>query len=91
MVDVYLYLDPLCVVFIKLLFSVLESFVSLKGSLCLCGFQVPENIYSNILPHSEPEEGGHQQEATGASEEVSYASVQFRHKNQTRIQVQDQC
>ncbi|XP_076592597.1 sialoadhesin-like [Chaetodon auriga] len=42
----------------------------------------PDDIYSNVLP---PAEQGHRQEPSRAVEEVSYASVQFKHKNQDRL------
>ncbi|XP_041798723.1 leucine-rich repeats and immunoglobulin-like domains protein 1 [Chelmon rostratus] len=44
----------------------------------------PDNIYSDVLPPTEPEGGGDRQETGRAVEEVSYVSVQFKHKNQDR-------
>lgn len=70
--------------------SLLHRFLSFLISSCLssflsvCGLQHPDDIYSNILGHAEPGGGGRQQEADRAVEDVSYVSVQFRHKSQAR-------
>ncbi|XP_070822966.1 myeloid cell surface antigen CD33-like [Chaetodon trifascialis] len=45
----------------------------------------PDDIYSNVLPPAEQGGEGHRQETGRAVEEVSYASVQFKHKNQDRL------
>lgn len=44
----------------------------------------PDNIYNNILRPAEPEGRPQPQDAGQAVDDVSYASVQFRHKNQSR-------
>uniref|UniRef100_A0A4W6BW87 Ig-like domain-containing protein n=1 Tax=Lates calcarifer TaxID=8187 RepID=A0A4W6BW87_LATCA len=48
------------------------------------GQKSPDNLYSNILPHAEPDRLSHPQETGRDVEEISYAAVQFKHKNQAR-------
>uniref|UniRef100_UPI0037E97612 uncharacterized protein n=1 Tax=Semicossyphus pulcher TaxID=241346 RepID=UPI0037E97612 len=49
-----------------------------------------DNIYSNILLNSDLQRGGQLQETSQAVEDVSYASVQFQHKNQDRAAEQEE-
>ncbi|GAA6232415.1 uncharacterized protein LOC108889892 [Lates japonicus] len=48
------------------------------------GQKSPDDLYSSILPHAELDRLSHLQETGGGAEEVSYASVQFKNKNQAR-------
>ncbi|XP_023252313.1 uncharacterized protein LOC111646945 [Seriola lalandi dorsalis] len=48
------------------------------------GQKLPDSIYSDILLPAEHGGGGRRQETSQAVEELSYASVQFKHKKQAR-------